>query len=48
MINLAIAIVDSIKTNRWLLHRRVLHKLHPGGQEQLRPSEEREESHRRA
>ena len=39
MIYLAIAIVDSVETNRWLLHRRVLHKLHPGGQEQLRPSE---------
>ena len=48
VINLAIAIVDSVETNRWLLHRRVLHKLHPGGQEQLRPSEDREENLRRA
>ena len=48
VIYLAIAIVDSIKTNRWLLHRRVLHKLHPGGQEHLRPSKNREENLRRA
>ena len=48
VINLAIAIVDSVETNRWLLHRRVLHKLHPGGQEQLRPSDDREENLRSA
>ena len=41
VINLAIAIVDSVETNRWLLHRRVFHKLHPGG---LKLSQDREEN----
>ena len=45
VINLAIAIVDSVETNRWLLHRRVFHKLHPGGQ---KLSQDREENLGRA